>query len=189
MTVRRGAVASNRDELTESCEQAGFLSAIDARREATPIAPFPVHRGATASSPARGPELSNRAMNVLKILAAEMTGECPPRQRWTPSPALLREITYKHLVTTRNCGPRTISEIVRWAQSQGVTIRPPYHAGKSLAETWKAISAKSTAGELVFAEIAEALEKSVRRKNTTIPVEIQKLLLQLLKPDGGQAPA
>ncbi len=142
MTASRGAVASNRDELTESREQAGFRSAIDVRREATPtrILPGSTWRDRLAAGARVG--LSNRAMNVLKILAAEMTGECPPRQRWTPSPAFLREITYKHLVTARNCGPQTINEIIRWAQSQGVTIRPPYHAGKSLADTWKAVSAK-----------------------------------------------
>jgi hypothetical protein len=68
-------------------------------------------------------------------------------------------------------------------------IQPPYHAGKSLAETWKALSVKSAVGGLTQAEIAEALEKSVRRKNTTIPIEIQKLLLQLFNTDGGQASA
>jgi hypothetical protein len=186
MTARRVAAASNRDELTESREQAESGLTVDVHR-ATPIAPFPVQRGASGLPPVRGSRLSNRALNVLKILAGELTGECPPRQRWTPSPAFLRQITYKHLVTARNCGPQTVSEIIRWAQSQGVTIQPPYHAGKSLAETWKAISVKFAAGDLVQAEIAEALEKSVRRKNTTVPVEIQKLLLQLLRSDGGRA--
>jgi len=187
MTARGGAAASIRDESAKSRKQAGFGSTIEARPEATPTAALPVPLGATALVPTHGFGLSNRALNVLKILAVEMTGECPPRERWTPSPALLREITYKRLIAARNCGPRTVSEIIRWAQSQGVTIQPLYHAGKSLAETWQALSVKFTAGELTYAEIAEALEKSVRRKNTTIPVAVQKLLLQLVNTAGGPA--
>ncbi len=189
MTARRGAAPPNRDEIAESRKKAGFGSAISARPEATPTAALPVPPDATTLAPARGSGLSNRALNVLKILAAEMTGECPQRGRWTPSPALLREITYKRLIAARNCGPQTVSEIIRWAQSQGVTIQPLYHAGKSLAETWQALSVKFTSGELTYAEIAEALEKSVRRKNTTIPVAVQKLLLQLLNTGSGQTSA
>lgn len=181
MTARRGAAIPDRNESIEPRTQAGFESAIEIRRGAASAVIVPAEPVATASPATPRTGLSNRALNVLKILAAEMTGECPPRQRWTPSPALLREITYKQLVTARNCGSQTINEIMLWAQLQGVTIQPPYHAGKSLAETWRVLRAKSAAGDLVHAEMAEALGKSVRRKNTTIPVEIQKLLLQLLE--------
>jgi hypothetical protein len=48
--------------------------------------------------------LSVRALNVLKLFAAEITGECPPRENWTPSCALLREVTVRRLLATRNCG-------------------------------------------------------------------------------------
>ncbi|WP_146687140.1 hypothetical protein [Bradyrhizobium canariense] len=150
-----------------------------------------------AASPARGGiatfgrahsrGLSNRALNVLKMLAAEITGECATREQWIPSTALLREMTFKHLLTARNCGPRTTAEIVQWAQSQGVTIQPLLYAGKSLSETWRDLSAKFTAGELTHAEIAAALEKSVRRKSTTIPIAVQKILLHLLNTANGKS--
>jgi hypothetical protein len=58
----------------------------------------------------------------------------------------------------------------------GVTIQRRHHADKSLAKTWNDLSAKFATGELTHAEIAEAREKSVRRKNTTIPIAVQKLL-------------
>jgi hypothetical protein len=116
-------------------------------------------------------------------------GECPPRQNWTPSTTLLRRVTFKHLSTARNCGPQTTREIVQWAASRGVTIQPPPLAGKSLSATWKELDTKFTAGELAHAEMAEALEKSIRRKGTTIPVAIQKILLQFLNKAGKQSPA
>jgi hypothetical protein len=188
MTARRGAAAPDRDETTVSFEKTGFGSIVEALPGATPPATFPARPDVTAFAPRPGRGLSNRALNVLKILAAELTGESPPRERWTPSSTLLRQITFKRLATARNCGPQTVGEIIRWAQSQGVTIQPPHHAGKSLAKTWKDLSAKFATGELTHAEIAEALEKSVRRKNTTIPIAVQKLLLQLLNTAGGQTP-
>lgn len=126
-------------------------------------------------------------MNVLKTLAAEITGECPAHEKWTPSIGLLRELSFKHLLNARNCGPRTTAEILRWAQSQGVTIQPLFHAGKSLSETWRDLSVKFTAGGLTHAEIAEALEKSVRRKSTTVPVSVQKILLHLLNAANGKS--
>jgi hypothetical protein len=131
--------------------------------------------------------LSNRALNVLKMLAAELMGECPPRDDWTPSTALLRRVTFKHLSTARNCGPQTIGEIILWAAARGVTIRAPSLAGKSLSATWKELGTRFAAGELVQADLAEALEKSIRRKSSTVPVTIQKILLQLLNAGGRQS--
>jgi hypothetical protein len=123
--------------------------------------------------------LSVRALNVLKLLATEITGESPT-QEWIPSSALLRQVTIQRLSTARNCGPRTVNEIVHWAGSHGVTIQPLYHAGKSLSDTWRDVGQRFAAGELTRAEAAEALEKSVRRKSTRIPVAVQKILLKLL---------
>jgi hypothetical protein len=163
-----------------------------ARESAVPVPPSGTRAGAAASRPAGNvtafPQaqpggLSNRALNVLKMLATELMGECPPRADWTPPTALLRRLSFKHLSTARNCGPQTIQEIIRWAASRGVTIRPPSLAGKSLSDTWKQLGAKS-AGQLSAADMAEALEKSIRRKSTTIPVAIQKILLQLLSAAG-----
>jgi hypothetical protein len=118
-----------------------------------------------------------------------LMGECPPREAWTPSSALLRRVTFKHLSTARNCGPQTIHEIIQWAASLGVTIRPPSLAGRSLSATWKELGTRFAAGELPYADMAEALEKSVRRKSTTIPVGIQKILLQFLHTAGKQSRA
>jgi hypothetical protein len=136
--------------------------------------------------PARGesaaePQLSGRALNVLKMLADEITGEVPPRDDWEPPEALLRRITVERLSIARNCGPRTTDEIIRWAEARGVTIQPVFHAGKSLSETWRDLSARFVAGDLTKAELAEALEKSVRRKSTKIPVAVQQILLKYLK--------
>lgn len=132
-------------------------------------------------------DLSNRALNVLKIMATELTGECPPRDNWVPSTALLRQITFNHLATARNCGPRTVTEIIQWAALRGVRIQPPFHAGKSLSAIWRDIGVKFAAGKLSHAEVTEALEKSVRRKSTTIPVAAQEVLLQLLNATGSPA--
>jgi hypothetical protein len=135
--------------------------------------------------PARGdregePQLSGRAINVLRMLADEIMGEIPPRDDWVPSETLLRRITVERLSIARNCGPRTMDEILRWAGARGVTIQPVFHAGKSLSETWRDLSARFAAGDLTRAELAEALEKSVRRKSTKIPVAVQQILLKYL---------
>lgn len=135
--------------------------------------------------PARGdrataPELSGRAVNVLKMLADEIMGEVPPRDDWVPPEGLLRRITVERLSIARNCGPRTTDEIIRWAEARGMTIQPVFHAGKSLSETWRDLSARFAAGDLTKAELAEALEKSVRRKSTKIPVAVQQILLKYL---------
>ena len=138
------------------------------------------------SSPAgaAGLGLSVRALNVLKILADEIAGEVASRDSWVPSDALLRKITMERLSLARNCGPRTVDEIVRWAAARGVTIRPLFHAGKSLSEAWRDLGTRFSAGELTKEELAEALEKSVRRKSTKIPVGVQRILLKYLRSQG-----
>ena len=133
--------------------------------------------GASVAEPV---ELSVRAENVLKELAVELTGETPPKGRWTPPLELVRKLTFRHLLTARNCGPQTTDEIVRWAESRGVVIQLPVHAGKSLSATWRDLIAKCSTGEFTKAEIAEALEKSTRRRNTRVPVAFQSILLQIL---------
>lgn len=137
--------------------------------------------GASTAAPVAQPAaLSVRAENVLKELAVELTGEAPPKGRWIPPHKLLRKLTFKDLLTARNCGPHTTDEIVRWAETRGVTIRPPFHTGKSLSATWRDLILKCSKGEFTKAEIAEALEKSARRKNTRIPVAFQSILSKIL---------
>jgi hypothetical protein len=128
--------------------------------------------------------LSVRAENVLKNLAPELTGETPPKGRWTPPIRLLRSLSYSDLVGARNCGPQTVDEILRWAKSQGVMIRRPFHAGKSLSAMWRDLIAKSATRDYSIEEILEALERSVRRKNTRIPVGFQDILMNLLSTAG-----
>jgi hypothetical protein len=130
-------------------------------------------------------KLSVRAENVLKILAVELTGEEPPRGRWVPSELLLQRLSYKHLATARNCGPQTTAEIIEWARGRGTDIRRSFHAGKSFAAVWQRVLAKCSTGEVSKAEIAEALETSTRRKNTRIPVALQKVLLQFIRSPNG----
>ena len=79
--------------------------------------------------------------------------------------------------------PQTLNEIVRWAAARGVTIQPMFHPGKSLTEIWRDLSAKFAAGGLTQAELVEALEKSVRRRTTSVPVTIQRILLKYLSKD------
>lgn len=140
---------------------------------------------AEASAEAQTPDhkLSLRALNVLKMLAGEITGEVPPRNGWVPPEALLRKITMERLSTARNCGPQTLNEIMRWAAARGVTIRPLLYAGKSLSEIWRDLSLKFAAGGLTQVELVEALEKSVRRRTTSVPVAIQRILLKYLSKD------
>lgn len=128
--------------------------------------------------------LSVRAENVLKELATELTGEQPPRGKWFPSADLLCKLSFRHLLVARNCGPQTTDEILRWAKSQGVTIRRPFYAGKSLSAMWRDIVARSATGQFTTAEIAEALERSLRRKNTRIPVAVQNILVEALGARG-----
>ena len=157
----------------------GISAAVNARQQAYRQGAAQI--GASADAPpAKSADLSVRAENVLKELAVELTGENPPKGRWIPSSNLLRKLTFRHLLTARNCGPQTTDEIVRWAESRGVVIRPPFHAGKSLPAIWRDLIVKCSKGEITKAEIAEALEKSARRKNTRIPVAFQAILLQIL---------
>jgi len=123
--------------------------------------------------------LSIRALNVLKLLAAEMTGEDPP-QDWLPPSCFLKEVTFERLSRARNCGPLTAEEIMRWARSRGVTIARPSWAGKSFSEMWRYLETRFAAGEPVQAAVVEALDRSVRRKSTKIPVGVQRMLLKLL---------
>jgi len=141
--------------------------------------------GEGTSSKACG--LSVRALNVLKLLAAEITGESPTKEDWVPSHAFLQSVTFDCLSYARNCGPRTIAEIVEWAGSREVTITPRLNAGKSLSETWRYLEASFAAGKLSEAEVAKALERSVRRRSARIPVGIQRILLGLLN-EAGEGP-
>jgi len=141
-------------------------------------------REVLAEAPAQSTPLSIRAENVLKNLAPELTGETPPKGRWIPPARLLRSLSYSDIVGARNCGPQTVDEILRWARSQGVIIKRPFHAGKSLSAMWRDLIAKSTTQDYTIEEIAEALEKSVRRKNTRIPVGFQNILMNLLSTAG-----
>lgn len=125
-------------------------------------------------------ELSVRAENVLKELALQLTGETPPKGRWMPPRKLLEKLTFRDLATARNCGPQTIDEILRWAEAHGTVIEPPFHTGKSLSAMWGDLIDKLSTGEFTKAEIAEALERSIRRKNTKIPVAFQSILWAIL---------
>ncbi len=138
-------------------------------------------QGPSIKKPAQARKLSTRAENVLKILAVELTGEEPPRGRWVPSELLLQRLSYKHLAAARNCGPQTTAEIIEWAQGRGTDIRLSFPAGKSFSAMWQHVLAKCSTGEVSKAEIADALETSTRRRNTRIPVALQKILLQFIR--------
>lgn len=184
MTARNGVTELHPFETTRSRGKGASPPVFDAGFDRTTKAPsaVPSDGSAVATTYSRG--LSVRAVNVLKLLAAEMTGDSPPRENWTPPNALLREITAKRLLTARNCGHQTTHEIIQWARSRGVTIQPLLHSGKSLSEMWRDLNTKFMAGEFTKAELAEALERSVRRKSTKIPLTVQKLLLRLLSTAG-----
>lgn len=186
---------SNAPERDSWPENGGGIAASDdaahstARRDNKPASAFrPQIASFTLSSSSREvlaeaaaqPALSIRAENVLKNLAPELTGETPPKGRWIPPARLLRSLSYSDLVGARNCGPQTVDEILRWARSQGVIIKRPFHAGKSLSAMWRDLIAKSTTQDYTIEEIAEALERSVRRKNTRIPIGFQNILMNLL---------
>ncbi len=124
--------------------------------------------------------LSVRAQNVLKELAVELTGEQPPKGNWSPSRDLLRALTAERLATARNCGPHTMREIVDWAQGCGVTIKPVIPPGGSLSQMWAELIANASAGALTSAEIAGALQRSIRRKSVRIPIAFQVILVKIL---------
>lgn len=125
-------------------------------------------------------KLSVRAQNVLKELAVEFTGEQPPKGNWSPSRELLRALTAERLATARNCGPRTMREIVDWAHGCGVTIKPVIPSGGSLSQMWAELIANASAGALTGAEIAGALQRSIRRKSVRIPIAFQVILVKIL---------
>jgi hypothetical protein len=151
---------------------------LGAMREAGPQLVSSSLIAAAASDTSGG--LSTRAMNVLKLLAPELTGEIPPREKWIPTNTFLRKIPMKRLLAARNCGPQTAAEIVKWAASRGVIIQPINFSGKSLSAMWRELEAKFAAGKLTKIEITEALERSVRRRSTRIPLALQVILLSLL---------
>ena len=131
-------------------------------------------------APAPLKRLSVRAQNVLKELAVELTDERPPKGDWSPSRELLRTLTAERLATARNCGPHTMREIVDWAQGCGVTIKPLLPAGGSLSQMWAELIANASAGSLTAAEIAGALQRSIRRKSVRIPIAFQVILVKIL---------
>jgi hypothetical protein len=138
--------------------------------------------GSVQAKRAPGPmqKLSVRAQNVLKELAVELTGEQPPKGNWLPSRELLLALTAERLATTRNCGPHTMREIVDWAQGCGVTIKPVIPPGGSLSQMWAELIANASAGALTSAEIASALQRSIRRKSVRIPIAFQVILVKIL---------
>lgn len=138
--------------------------------------------GSVQTKRAPGPmkTLSVRAQNVLKELAVEITGEQPPKGTWSPSRELLRALTAERLATARNCGPHTMREIIDWAQGCGVTIKPVLKPGGSLSEMWDRLIASAASGALTSAEIAAALERSIRRKSVRIPIAFQIILMKIL---------
>lgn len=156
-------------------------SAFDAHAEIRETGPRLVSSVSTttAATPSAD-KLSSRALNVLKLLAPELTGETPPHGKWLPTNALLQKLTMKRLSTARNCGPQTTDEIVKWAAGRGMTIQPAHHAGKSLSAMWQDLEVKFAAGALTKIEITEALERSIRRKSTKIPLALQIILLSLI---------
>jgi hypothetical protein len=144
--------------------------------------------GGTKASRPPACGLSVRALNVLKQLAPELIGQNPPKGVWVPPDELLRRLTARHLLTARNCGLQTAGEIIDWARTRGVSIRLPRYAGKSLSEIWGSLIARASAGKLTRAEIAEALEKSIRRKSVRVPIAFQIILLEILSSTYDQSP-
>lgn len=157
-------------------------SAPGARSDVAPKTGYRNMPGVSAERTAAPCRLSVRAENVLKELAVKLACEHPPQGRWLPSDRLLEKLTFKDLSTARNCGPQTTAEIIDWAQANGKSIRRSFHAGRSLSDIWQDIVERFPTGEISRAELAEALEMSVRRRNTRIPVALQRLLLQLVNP-------
>ena len=166
---------NSRQDVTTIAPRALSTSASCPRRDSADL------QDPSIKKPAQARKLSTRAENVLKILAVELTGEEPPRGRSVPSELLLQRLSYKHLAAARNCGPQTTAEIIEWAQGRGTDIRLSFPAGKSFSAMWQHVIAKCSTGEFSKAEIADALETSTRRRNTRIPVALQKILLQFIR--------
>ncbi len=123
---------------------------------------------------------SVRAQNVLKELAFELTGEQPPKGAWAPSRELLLTLTAERLAAVRNCGPHTAREIMAWAQSRDVTIKPPLKASRSLSQMWAGLVADASRDAVTSAEVIAALRRSIRRRSVRIPVPFQIVLLKIL---------
>jgi hypothetical protein len=130
--------------------------------------------------PATMKMLSARAQNVLKELTFELTGEQPPKGQWAPSRELLLALTAERLAAARNCGPQTAREIILWAQGRCVTIKPPMKASRSLSQMWAGLVADASVGALTSAQVIAALQRSIRRRSTRIPVPFQIVLLEIL---------
>ena len=187
MPAENGSATAGSPEMAMPNEDVAPVHIINTCFGLTQVVPARQLPGPVRADRAEGPGLSGRAVNVLKILAGEILGEVPPQDDWIPPEALLRRITAERLSIARNCGPRTTDEIIRWAEACGVTIQPVFHAGKSLSETWRDLRARFAAGDLTKAELAEALEKSVRRKSTKIPVAVQQIFLEYLSRVGNDS--
>lgn len=167
----------------ESDEQRVVSQPGDAARAPEPrnrLAPRPGGSVQAERVPRPMQKLSVRAQNVLKELAVELTGEQPPKGHWSPSRELLRALTAERLATARNCGPHTMREIVDWAQGCGVTIKPVIPPGGSLSQMWAELITNASAGSLTTAEIAGALQRSIRRKSVRIPIAFQVILVKIL---------
>jgi hypothetical protein len=138
--------------------------------------------GPVQAKRAPGPmqKLSVRAQNVLKELAVELNAAQPPKGNWSPSRELLLALTAERLATARNCGPHTMREIIDWAQGCGVTIKPVIPPGGSLSQMWAELISNASAGALTSAEIAGALQRSIRRKSVRIPIAFQVILVKIL---------
>lgn len=182
-------------QMTARDRTIGVLSrgALIAKAETVPLSIVNTCFGPAAEQVMRGennapePEGSNayglsvRALNVLKLLAADLTGEAPACKDWMPSEALLGALTLERLAYARNCGPRTMQEIIAWARSRGVRIGSQTPAGGSLPRLWRHLEARFNAGELTLAEVAAVLDRSAQRRNTRVPVAVQRIVLTLLR--------
>jgi hypothetical protein len=184
MTARNGVAPTHSGERQARREETVSLATINTCFSAIDALSGQTVGGAALVADPGSCGLSVRALNVLKLLAAEMTGE-DPRKGWLPPNSLLREVTFERLARARNCGPLTAEEIIRWAESRGVTIAPPSWAGKSFTEMWRYLEARYAAGQPVQAAVVEALERSVRRRSTRIPIGVQRMLLRLLQGKEG----
>jgi len=73
-----------------------------------------------------------------------------------------------------------MQEIIVWAKSRGVRIGSQAPVGGSLPRLWRHLEARFNAGELTVAEVAAVLDRSAERRNTRVPVAVQRILLKLL---------
>lgn len=180
MTARDRAIATPSRDVSIPKGDAVPLSVVNTCFGATVESATQMENNAPEPEGSKASGLSVRALNVLKLLAADLTGAAPVRKDWMPSEAFLRALTLERLSYARNCGPRTMEEIIAWAGSHGVRIGSQAPVGASLPRLWRHLEARFNAGELTPAEIAKVLDRSVHRKNTRVPVAVQRILLELL---------